>query len=193
MESLIQYFNNYVTLTNDEINFIKDNTSIQRVPKNQFLLQEGKVAQAFYFIMEGSARLFYVSKGEEKTAYFYTENMFVSSYQSFTKQVPSEHNITTTEDSQLIIFDFMTVQKFIQFSSTFEQLARIMMEEELSAYQKMISSFITKNAEERYTDLVDEKPDLIQRIPQHQIATYLGVSAETLSRIRKRVMNKNIS
>lgn len=190
MEKLFEYFNSHIALNTDDLAFIKKNAIIKNIPKNQVILLEGDVSREFYFIINGSMRLFYLSEGEEKTAYFYTENTFVSSYESFTKQTPAKHNLATIEDSTLVVFTLESVGRFLNYSPKFDLLARIIMEEELSTYQHIISSFITKNAEQRYIQLLHESPELVKRIPQHQIATFIGVAPETLSRIRKRIVAK---
>lgn len=84
-----------------------------------------------------------------------------------------------------------SAQKLLEFSPQFDFLARVIMEEELIIYQKMVAAFITLNPEQRYLKFLEEKGDLFQRMPQHYIASYLGVSAESLSRIRKRVLEKS--
>lgn len=191
MDSLITLFSGYIDLTDEDIQFIKENSYIRDYPKNHLLLQKGDISQAFYFVLNGCLRMFYSSDSghEEKTAYFYTEHMFVSSFLSFTKQNPVEHNIATIEASTLVVFDSKSVQKFINYSPKFGIIAKIMMEKELICYQQMIMAFVTQNAEERYLDILSKQPHLIQRIPQHQIATFLGVSPETLSRIRRRIIS----
>lgn len=193
MDEIIQIFSRYLDLTSDEITFLRENSEVNSYPKNHTLLYEGQISQSFYFVIKGCLRLYYLSGIEEKNAFFYTENMFVSSFLSFTKQVPSKHNIATIERSKLVKFDLNAVEKFMNFSPKFGMLAKIMMEEELATYQQIISSFVTKNAEERYLDFTTNHSELIQRIPQHHIATYLGVSPETLSRIRKRISKKALS
>lgn len=193
MNELIHKFSQYLDLTAEEITFLKENSDVQSYPKNYNLLNEGQTSQAFYFVIKGCLRLFYKSGIEEKNAFFYTENMFISSFLSFTKQIPSKHSIATIEESVLIKFDLKKVEEFMNFSPKFGTLAKIMMEEELITYQQIISSFVTKNAEERYLDFTINHSQLVQRIPQHYIATYLGVSPETLSRIRKRISKKTLS
>ena len=190
MENLINLFDHYVKLDENEIRFLQENIKLRSVPKNQVLLKEGEISTEFYFVIKGCLRLYYLSDAEEKTAYFYFENSFASSYQSFTKQAPAKHNIATVEDTELVVFDIDDVVKYTSFSPKFDLIARIIMEEELGIYQDIISSFVTKNAEERYKSLMNDQPEILQRIPQHHIATYLGVTAETLSRIRKRIQQK---
>ncbi len=176
-----------------EIALIRELIPIRMVKKDTLLLEEGKVSKEFYFILTGSARLFYLNDTVEKTAFFYFESQFVSSYESFTKQSPAKHNLQTCEDSTLAVISTETAHQLLNAFPKFESLARIMMEEELIIYQDIISSFITMNAEQRYLNLLNSNPLILQRIPQHQLATYLGVSPETLSRIRKRIALRSTS
>jgi CRP-like cAMP-binding protein len=190
---LIEYFENYVTLEQDEKDFITENIEIREVTKNSMLLQEGKVSKEFYFVFKGGIRLFYTNESVEKTAFFYFENSFVSSYESFTKQKPAKHNLQTIEDSIVGVITMEVAFQLLELFPKFEFLARVMMEEELIVYQEIISSFVTLSAEERYLKILKSNDQLFTRIPQHQLATYLGITAETLSRIRKRIGSKDIS
>ena len=136
--------------------------------------------------------MYYVVEGIDKTTYFYHANDFVSSYESFTKQVPSRHYFAAVKSAKVAVFNARVVHELLQKYSRFDVLARIAMEEELSVAQDMIASFVTLNAEQRYLNLLKSKPDLLREIPQYHIATYLGVSPETLSRIRNRISSKRI-
>lgn len=193
IESLIAHFEKYVPFEDQERDAIRKIVQVRTVGKNEILLREGELSNEFYFIIKGCVRLYYDTDAEEKTAFFYVENMFVSSYESFTKQTPSKHNLQAIEESTLAVITTETAQQLLELSPKFQFLAMLMMEEELIVYQEIISSFITLNAEERYLELIKNKPDLAQRIPQHQLATFLGVTAETLSRIRKRISEKENS
>lgn len=135
----------------------------------------------------------YLVDGEEKTTFFYIENQFVSSYESFTKQTPAKHSLECTEDCKLVVITQEGAMGLLTHSNKFESLARTIMEEELGIYQSIVASFITLSPEQRYLDLIKNRPDLIQRIPQYQLATYLGVNAESLSRIKKRIAKKELS
>ncbi|MEM9549453.1 MAG: Crp/Fnr family transcriptional regulator [Bacteroidota bacterium] len=190
LQTLISYFNNHLKLTADEIDFLHQKVPILSMKAGEYLLREGQISSAFYFVIEGVIRMHYLVDGLEKTTFFYEKNDFVSSYESFTKQVPSPHNLQTIKDSKVAVFSMEVVGEILSLFPRFEMLSRIVMEEELSTYQDMIASFVTRNAEQRYDELLQNRAHLLQLVPQHQIATYLGVSPETLSRIKKRLMHK---
>jgi len=187
IDRLIKYLGRYVSLDEIEKRFLEENVPVRTFDKNHLLLSEGEISREFYFVLKGSIRLFYKTELEEKTAFFYFENMFVSSYESFTKQTPSKHNLQLIEASTVAIISVDLASDLLNLSPKFDFLARVIMEEELIVYQEIISSFITMNAEKRYLKLLTTNSPLLQRIPQYQLATFLGVSPETLSRIRRRI------
>lgn len=193
IDALIHYFEKYTTLENTERDFLMENIPVKQVAKQHLLLSEGEISRAFFFIIKGGVRMFYTNGIVEKTAFFYFENSFVSSYESFTKQVPAKHSLETIEDSTIAFITHELAYKLVCCYPKFEFLARVMMEEELIVYQDIISSFVTLSAEERYVKLLESNQQLLSRIPQYQLATYLGVAPETLSRIRKRIVTKTVS
>lgn len=188
INALLAYFEQFTTLNKAEKQFIREHVPIREVKKNELLLKEGEVSTEFYFVIQGAIRLFYNVDLTERTGFFYFERTFVSAYESFTKQVPAKHNFQAIEPSTVAVISTTAAQKILTQYPKFEFLARVMMEEELIVCQEIISSFVTQNAEERYKNLLTTKSPILQRIPQHQLATYLGVTAETLSRIRKRIV-----
>ncbi|MCD2259507.1 Crp/Fnr family transcriptional regulator [Psychroserpens luteolus] len=190
IDTLLKHFEHYIALNSEEKDYIKANIPVKTFNKNYLLLSENEVSNEFYFVINGLVRLYYNVGLEEKTAYFYTENTFVSSYESFTKQCKSKHNLETLEETTLAIISFEVAYKLLELFPKFEFLARIMMEEELIMCQDIIASFVTSNAENRYLNLMKRDKDLLQRIPQYHLATFLGVTPETLSRIRKRITSR---
>lgn len=193
IHELINYLQEHIELEEKEVVLFQELIPVRTVKKNTFLLEEGNVSKEFFFILKGGVRLFYLTDTIEKTAFFYFEKQFVSSYESFTKKIPAKHNLQTTEDTTIAVISAEAAYKLLNTHPKFEILARVMMEEELIIYQEIISSFVTMNAEQRYVGLLDSNPKILQRIPLHQLATYLGVSPETLSRIRKRITSKSTS
>jgi CRP-like cAMP-binding protein len=188
IDSLVKYFEKHVELDTVEVEFLQEHVPLRQLAKGDLLLEEGDISTEFYFVIQGGIRLFYHSSSGEKTAFFYFENSFVSAYESFIKQTPSRQNLQAIEDSVVAVIPFEAAYKIVDIFPKFEFLARVMMEEELMVYQDIISSFVTLNAEQRYENLLKNNPQVIQRIPQHQLATYLGIAPETLSRIRKRLV-----
>ena len=187
---LIQRLHAIHPLTAEEIQFLRTHIPVREFGKGEVLLRQGEISNAFFFVEQGCVRLYYEVGETEKTAYFYTENDFVSAYESYTKQVPSKFFLEAIEPSLVAVISQEVAGKILQTFPKFAFLARMMMEEELIACQQMISTFITLNPEERYQQFVKDHFDLSQRIPQYYLATYLGVAPETLSRIRKRLANR---
>lgn len=190
LQSFINHLQKKVDLSSQDQDFILDNTRTEKLKRGDFLLKAGEISRAFFFNLQGFIRLFYLQNGEERTAYFYPENTFISAYSSFINQEPSEFYLQATEKSEVIIIGQEEAQKFLEYSPKFGQLARIAMEEELIHYQKMVSSLLTQKPEQRFELLLKERPEIFQRVPQVQIASYLGVKAESLSRIKKRLSQK---
>ena len=185
------FLQKYVSLTPDEVTALEQLLGVTSYSKGEMILQEGEISSAFYFVMKGCCRMYYIVDGLEKNTFFYSEGQFVSSYESFVHQTPSKHYIECIEDCELVRISHQHAAQLLALSSNFEQLSRILMEDELIVYQKMLFSFVAMNAEQRYLAFLNEYPQLIQRIPLYHIASYLGVNAETLSRIRKRVTQRN--
>ena len=190
IDALISHFEKHITLNSEEIDYLRKQVPIINYDKQAYLLREGNTSMHFFFVIKGCVRMFYEVEGIEKTAFFYTENDFISAYESFTKQLPSKSSFQAIEQTQVAGISVNLAADLLRFSPKFAALARIFMEEELIIYQQIISSFITLNAEQRYQHLLTSRPDIVQRVPLHYLATYLGVSPETLSRIRKRIQTR---
>jgi CRP-like cAMP-binding protein len=193
IQNLVEHLNQYASLTEEEIEYLHQHLPVRVFPKGEYLLRQGEISNAFFYIVEGCVRMYYEVGEEERTAFFYTETQFVSSYESFTRQIPSKHNLQSIEDTTIVIISHEEAHKILEQFPKFELLSRVLQEEELIIYQNIIATFITLSPEQRYLKLLEEQPDLFRRIPQHYLATYIGVKAESLSRIRKRISDKRIS
>lgn len=190
-QAFFDFITQHIQLSLKEKEYVSNLLPIKSFSKGAFLLQEQNISRQFFFIIKGCVRLFYIVDGVEKSAFFYTENDFVSSYESFTKQIPSKHNFQATEDTEVLIISDQHAFQLLEYSPKFDFLARVIMEEELIAYQEMVASFITLNPKQRYLKFLERKGNLLQRLPQHYIASYLGISPESLSRIKKRIAPKS--
>ncbi len=175
-------------LTDDEIDIIVDNANIQSYKKGTVLLREGQVARECYFVLKGLVREYYIKDGEEKSTNFYTEMEPVNSFTSHTESKPSKHFLVCAEDCVLTVGTDSLEQEMCRRIPRLESIIRQEVENNTGKMQDYIAEFITSSPEERYMKLMEERPGLLNRVPQHQIASYLGVTPESLSRIRKRLL-----
>lgn len=191
LTALFKYLHQHVALDNNDIAEVEKRVRIQAFSRGELLLREGQISKAFYFNLSGFVRLFYTRDSGEKTAFFYSEGQFISAYESYLHQTPARFNLQATEASQVVVFSQECAMHLLQYSSKFEKLARIALEKELQINQQIIGSLISMNPEERYLHLMAENPEVFLRVPQHYIASYIGVKPESLSRIKKRALGAN--
>ncbi|MDR6300967.1 Crp/Fnr family transcriptional regulator [Mesonia maritima] len=190
MERLLENIKIYTSINKDETQLLKEAIETKTFLKNELIFTEGKVANEIYYVTKGCVRLFYNVKGNEKTAFFYSEGQFICAGESYTFNVPASENYQAIETTELLIFTKSATEKLLEALPKLEVIARIATENELITTQKVIASFITKSAEERYIDLLNTQGYLFLRAPQQYIASFLGVSPETLSRIKARIFKK---
>lgn len=190
IDKLIDYIELYTALSSREKDDLRELVEIQQFDKHAIIFSEGEISTDIYFVLEGCVRLFYNVDAVDKTAFFYTEGQFICAGESYTFHKPAVENYEALEPTTLCILSKTTIEKLLQRSGTFENIARIAVENELLTAQRIIASFVTLSAEDRYTDLLERRGELFLRIPQHYIATFLGVSPETLSRIKQRIAKK---
>ncbi|MCE7065156.1 Crp/Fnr family transcriptional regulator [Dyadobacter sp. CY326] len=187
---LFDFIAKYVSLTEDEKNAIISLDTFRTFKKGVILLREGQNSNEAYFVLKGCIRAYYIIDGEEKTTAFYTE-MDALTPPCVVNKTPSEYYISCIEDSIIIISNpEMEAEIFDKFPK-FESLCRVLSEELLAKQQINFDEFKTSSPEQRYLNLLQSRPDLIQRVPQHQLASYLGIKPESLSRLRPRIMAKN--
>ena len=187
---LLKFASKYVILTEEETKAIVEEIPVVTFKKGTILLREGEVSKACYFILKGCIRQFYLVDGEEKTTAFYTEEQAVVSMTSYTQQVPASHYFACVEDTTATVGYFGKEAEMYGRFPRFEALTRTLVEQDYGKSQEALAVFITSSPEERYLHLLETNPALLQRVPQHQIAGYLGMTPESLSRIRKRVAAK---
>ena len=192
-DEVLKYVSKFISLTEEETKVITEDIRIRNYKKGTILLQDGEISKEGYFILKGCIRQYCIIDGEEKTTNFYTEEQWVLSRKSYTQKIPANHYFSCIEDCILLIGNIEKESKFYNKISMFprlQSLTRSFMEKEISMYQEMLSTYITDTPETRYLKLLKTRPELIQRIPQHQLASYIGVKPESLSRIRKRILGK---
>lgn len=187
---LLSYFQRIMPLSHEEIEAIVETMTIKQYKKGTILLKEGQVSTEVYFVLEGCVRQFYLVDGEEKTNNFFTEEQWVISMNSFSQNNPSNHYLDCCIDCSLVVGNREKEELLYKRFPKFETVSRKVMEKVFAEQQEILSSYTTDTAEQRYLKLLSSRPDLIQKIPQYQIASYIGVKPESLSRIRKRIAHK---
>lgn len=190
---LIEYFSAYMILSNEEVLTIKESINIQIYKKGTLLLKKESISKDCYFIYHGILRQYYIFDGQEKTTDFFLENDWVFFHDSAINQLPCGFYLSCEEDCILIVGNEEKENELYNKFPRFAQLTKTLLEEGFSHQQKLLTSFITETPEKRYINLIQNKPQLIQRVPQYQIANYLGITPESLSRIRKRILSKTKS
>ena len=187
---LFDFISKYVSLTEEEKNVIVSLDIFRSVKKGTTLLREGQNSKESYFVLKGCIRTYYVLDGEEKTTDFYTE-MDVLIPHCFINKTPSKYYISCVEDTILAVTNSdMEVEIFTKFPKI-ESFSRVLSEELLTKQQINFDEFKTSSPEQRYLNLLQNRPDLIQRVPQQQLASYLGIIPQSLSRLRARILKKS--
>ncbi|MBS1636916.1 MAG: Crp/Fnr family transcriptional regulator [Bacteroidetes bacterium] len=187
---LLKYFQRIMPLSQEEIEAIIETMSIQHYKKGTVLLKEGQISTEVYFVLEGCVRQFYLVDGDEKTNNFFTEEQWVISMNSFSQNNPSNHYLDCCMDSSLVVGNREKEELLYKRFPKFETVSRKVMEKVFAEQQEIMSSYTTDTAEQRYLKLLKSRPDLFQKIPQYQIASYIGAKPESLSRIRKRIAHR---
>ncbi|OSZ82059.1 cyclic nucleotide-binding protein [Chitinophagaceae bacterium IBVUCB1] len=187
---LFDFISKYISLTEDEKNAILSVDIFRTVKKGTILLKEGQYTKDSYFVLKGCIRTYYVLDNEEKTTAFYTE-MEALTPPCVISKTPSEFYVSCIEETILTVSNAdMEAEINAQFPK-FETMCKMLSEELLAKQRIDFDEFKTSSPEQRYLNLLDKRPDLIQRVPQYQLASYLGIKPESLSRLRGRITEKN--
>lgn len=189
-EEILRYIAQFTTLSQREAEDIVKTIKVKAFKKGAFLLKEGQVAKLCYFVLKGCVRQYFLVDGEERTTNFYTEGQPVTPYGGTFRQEPSKYYLSCLEDTIVTVGSPEEEALFFAKFPRLESVSRLAIEEELGKSQDQLSTFILSSPEERYRQLLETRPDLLERVPQYHLASYLGVKPESLSRIRKRISIK---
>ena len=160
----------------------------QTLSKGDFFVEQHKVCRKIAFINSGVLRTFYINdKGEEVTSCFCTENNFTTSYKSFILQQPSTLSIQAMETVELLVIDFENLQKLYSTSMAWQNIGRLFAEKEYIVMEQYAAVLNNDTAKEKYLRLLNEQPQIIKKAAVKDIASYLGVTTRTLSRIRSEI------
>lgn len=186
---LLNYFSKISPLSPEESAAIAATMEIRHFKKGTVLLREGEISAEAYFVVQGCVRQYVLVDGEERTNNFFTEEQWVLSINSFTRRIPSTHFLECCTDTSLVVGNRAKEEDLYRQFPRFEGISRQVMEKVFAEQQEIMASYQTDTPEQRYLKLLKARPDLIQQIPQYHIASYIGVKPESLSRIRKRILD----
>ena len=189
---IIEYINRTVSLSNAEAeNFCAAFKEV-KIKKRQFIVQPNFIVKNRNFVLKGAFRAYVVDdKGQDSTIAFAIEDWWITDYNSYILQKPATMFVVALEDSIILEISYEKEQALKEQNHKFETFFRIRAERTAAYMQQRIISNLTQNAEERYAHFMEKYPQIVQRVPQYALASYLGMTTEFLSRIRNKRATKN--
>jgi CRP-like cAMP-binding protein len=186
MDKLKHFLKQIVPISDEEFEKAMPYFKKKNLKKGEYFINQGKVCSQIAFINKGSLKTFYLNhKSEEVTSCFCGEHCFVTSYKSFIKQIPSELAVQAMEDVALLVISREAIYKQYDISPIWQTIGRILAENEYLVMEKYASILNNESAKEKYLRLMEEQPNVLQKASVEDIASYLGVTRRTLSRIRR--------
>lgn len=177
-----------IGLSEAEIEYINSFQKTEVYKKGTMLLSEGQIATKSFHIIKGCVRKFHLKDGEEKTTDFYIDQDSIATRPSGKNPIKSKYNLECLEETTAKVVTFKQEEILYKEFPRFQAMCRISTELQLEEYQEKLSKFISSSPTERYLNLMKTRPELLGRVPQYQLASFLGIKPESLSRIRKRIM-----
>lgn len=180
----------HINLREEDFEVFRGYLESKTLKKREILLSEGEVCTHAFFIRSGCLRYYYIQDGQDVSAEFFFENCWYTDFESYISGKPTRENIQALEETELLMISRANAVKLYAENPPFERWGRIIAEQALLGVKSVANGFFKFSPEERYLKLMAERPQVIARIPQHYIASYLGIKPESLSRIRKRLASK---
>lgn len=186
----IKIFKQFTEFNESELKIIMPYFEYKKFKKKSILLDIGNISNEVFYLVKGCIRLYCEKNGEELSTYFFTENMFAGSYDSFLARKPSKVAIETLEECEVLVLSHTGQEKLYEVFPKMNEFIRKAIEERFVLLHDLFISYLLNSPEERFLMLQKERPELLQRIPQHQIASFLGITRVSLSRIRNRIAKR---
>jgi len=190
INNLLESINNIITLSTAEKEIVISLFKAHTYKKGDLFLADGQICKHVGFVTKGLLRYYINHDGEDKTYAFAEESNFVCNYESFIPRTPSTKNIQALEDCEMLQISYDDLQLFYKSINHAERFGRLVIEQVFIKTLQDLSSFYTETPESRYEKMLRKHPDLLQRMSQYHIASYVGVKPQSLSRIRKRTSGK---
>lgn len=186
-ENLKNYFQRHMPLEEDIWFEMVEAVKIVQLKKGQFFLREGEVCDFVAYINKGLVRLYYLENDKEHIRQFLFEDTFVTEYASYVSRKPTLYHIDALEDTELFIFSYGKLNQLYDKSHQLLKFGKLMADRSAVHLANQLTASLRQKAEDRYLNLVKERPKVFQRVPLYMIASYLGITPEALSRIRKNI------
>ena len=186
-QNLTEYITRYVNLSKTEIDVFQSFLRPKKLYKKDFLLKEGQICKSRYFIIKGCLRLYYIdNKGNEQIIHFGIDNWWITDYESLINETPSKLYIQSTENTALLELPQEKFDELCQKLPQTERLFRKIMEKSYIASQKRIEYMFSLSGEDLFKNFIATNPEFTQRVPQYMIASYLGMSPEFVSKVKRK-------
>lgn len=190
-EEIDQHISRCARINQEELEIFHSRLKSRSVRKKTLLLQQGEVCKFEAYIVKGCVKKYYIDQnGDEVILQFAVEDWWISDIGSFSEQKPSNLFIETLEDTELLTIDFESKERLYQEIPSLERVFRIMLQRAYSVLESRFYSTVSHSAETRYLEFIKKYPSIPQRVPQQQIASYLGITPESLSRIKTQIFKK---
>ena len=190
-ELLFKKLGEVITLTEEEQAIFRAHLQPKKLRKKQYILQEGDVSKYAVFVEKGLLRSYTINdKGNEQIVQFALEGWWIGDMYSFITGEPARYNIDALENSELVLISNTGMEELRRRIPKFLEFSFLQMRNAYIAFERRLSNMVNLTTEESYVKLVQTYPDIVQRVPQHMIASYLGLTPETLSRARKQLSNR---
>lgn len=184
----INYINSIISLPDTELHKLKELFTYKKIKKSQAILRAGDPQKNIAFCLNGVFRYYYSDcEGNEKTKYFVSENNFLLSLSSFIEDIPSLYSIEAVEDGEILVASVNAVKDLIEEDTTWLRIYKHILERSYLFKEEREAEFLLYNAKMRYLRFVEEYPGLYSKVKKHQLASYLGITPESLSRIHAQV------
>ena len=187
IEKLITILNSQVELSPADEALIREHVTFRTLKNHEYLMREGDIAHSQFIVLDGCIRMFYSAANSEKTSYFFLEGHYIWSGESYYNRTALKENYQALSRTTVAVLRREVLAQ-LEMNPTFNQFRKAETVNALLNYQKILCSLLTLSSEDRYLELLESKKELIQRVPQKHLASYLRVEPETLCRIKKKVL-----
>ena len=184
-QQLKDYFFSFVPVSEEEWADLTSCFEVRKMAKNEYLSQEGQICRQMYFLNTGMCRSFNLKDGKEITTNFFFQGSWVTDYSSFIQQKPSTEYFQLLEDAELVHFSYKDLQRMYDKHYNLQKFGRLIAEKIFLNFYQRQQDFLLRSPKERYLNLIERRPKVIQNLPQIHVASYLGITPEYLSRLRR--------